>query len=256
MNKSKSVSLVIVDTDDNPLAKKAVEKSINLFPVDEVLIFSDQTSQWGNFSVIPIEKIKSLADYNYALLAMLPERLKTDFALVIQFDGFVVNPSSFTNFFYKFDYLGAPWPAGMIPGRGPTVGNGGFSLRSKRLVETLVSYHPAMKVGVPEDVTISRYLRAMLEEQDNISFAPVEVARHFSVEFEHNKDYLPFGFHGLHLLPQAYAEDYKFLIDNLPVRCLREGSYQLDNLRLGFAHLNSDAQLLFSDRVKRINETP
>jgi len=253
MNKSKSVSVVIIDTDGIELARRAVERSTNLFSFDDVLIFSDQPKKWGNFSIIEIKKINSLSDYNRAIYEELPKRLNTDFALIIQFDGFVLNPSSFTNFFYEFDYIGAPWPAGSIPGRSAIVGNGGFSLRSKRLIQTLANYRASIIVNVPEDVTICRYLRPMLEEQDNICFAPVEVARYFSIEFEKIKLPTPFGFHGLHRLPEVYKDDCKFLVDNLPDRCFQPGSYQLQNLKIGFSRLGAEAQQLFLDRLSKFN---
>ena len=242
MNKSKSLSLVIFDTDGIELARRAVERSTSLFSFEDVLIFSDQPKKWGNFPIIELKKITSLSDYNHALYEELPQRLNTDFALIIQFDGFVLNPSSFTNFFYEFDYIGAPWP-------GATVGNGGFSLRSKRLIQTLTNYRASIRFNDPEDLTICRYLRPMLEDRNNIRFAPVEVARYFSVENENVKHPIPFGFHGLHRLPEAYKDDYKFLIDNLPDRCFQRESYQLHNLKIGFSRLGAEAQQLFLERL-------
>jgi hypothetical protein len=253
MNKSKSVSLVIIDTDGIELARRAVERSTNLFSFDDVLIFSDQPKKWGNFPIIEIKKITSLSDYNRAIYEELPQRLSTDFALIIQFDGFVLNPSSFTNFFYEFDYIGAPWPTGLNHGQRAIVGNGGFSLRSKRLIQALANYRASIIVNVPEDLTICKYLRPMLEDRNNICFAPVEVARYFSVEHEKIKHPIPFGFHGLHHLPEAYKDDYKFLIDNLPDRCFERGSYHLQNLRIGFSKLGTEAQQLFLDRLSKFN---
>ena len=253
MNQSKSVSLVIIDTDGIELARRAVERSTSLFSFEDVLIFSDQPKKWGNFPIIEIKKITSLSEYNRAIFEELPQRLNTDFALIIQFDGFVLNPSSFTNFFYEFDYIGAPWPTGLNHGQRPIVGNGGFSLRSKRLIQALANYRASIIVNVPEDLTICKYLRPMLEDRNNICFAPVEVARYFSVEFEKVKQPIPFGFHGLHHLPEAYKDDYKFLIDNLPDRCFQRGSYQLNNLKIGFSRLGAEAQQLFLDKSSKFN---
>jgi hypothetical protein len=250
---NKSISLVIVETDAYHLARRAVERTINLFHVDEVLIFSDQPSQWEGYSVFQIDKIRSLTDFNRIIFSELPHQLKTDFALLIQFDGFVINPSSFTDFFYNFDYIGAPWPSGMLPGHGALVGNGGFSLRSRRLIEILSKYQQFVNFEHAEDVTICRFLRPMLEECEGICFAPVEVARHFSSEFEIVKNISPFGFHGLQTLPKVYSDDYKFLIDHLPDRCLQKNSYQLYNLQQGFMHLNSEAQSLFNHRVQELD---
>lgn len=249
MQTKKTVSLVIIDTDSYQLAKRAIEKSIVNFSVDEVIIFSDNQDIWGKYKCNKVGKIRSSADYNEILLMQLPHYLKTDFALVIQYDGFIINPSSFSDFFFKFDYIGAPWPAGTIGSNGAMVGNGGFSLRSKRLVNAIFKYRAAIDINISEDMMISRLIRPMLEEMENISFAPVEVARYFSVEFERNQYERPFGFHGLHLLPIVYKDDINFLLDNLPERCLIEGSYQLNNLRTGFSHLSNDAKILLEKKV-------
>lgn len=45
MNKAESVSLVIIDTDTYQLARRALEKTLEIFPVDEILIFSDDASK-------------------------------------------------------------------------------------------------------------------------------------------------------------------------------------------------------------------
>jgi hypothetical protein len=251
MNNRKSISLVIIDTDNNPLARRAVERTVSMFPVDDVLIFSDQSTLWSGFSVNRVNKILSHSDYNHIILLELANKIKTDYALIIQFDGFVINPSSFNDFFYKFDYIGAPWPAGTVFGKGAIVGNGGFSLRSRKLIEAIPKYCSSISPNVPEDATICRYLRTILEEFDGIVFAPVEVARYFSFEMEAVKDNEPFGFHGLHLLPKFYEKDYQFLIDNIPDRCLKTNSYQLHNLQQGFLHLNPEAQALFALRLEK-----
>lgn len=234
------------------MAKKAIDKTIEIFPVDDVIIFSDDPSHWGGYDCIRVDKIKSSADYNSILLGQLPNHLKTDFALVIQYDGFVIDPSSFTDFFFKFDYIGAPWPAGYIKNQGAIVGNGGFSLRSKRLVDTILKYGDAIDINYSEDAMICRFIRPLIEEIEDIRFAPVEVARYFSIEFEDTKNYNPFGFHGLHFLPIIYQNDLNFLLDNLPQRCLIEGSYQLNNLKMGFSNLSNDANLLLNQYIKKV----
>lgn len=253
MSRKRTISLVIVDTDAYALAHRALDRSIERFPVDDVLVFSDDATKWEDYAIRRIEKISAPSDYNRILLADLANHLRTDFALVIQFDGFVINPASFSDFFLEFDYIGAPWPAGLIKGKGPMVGNGGFSLRSARLVQaTANKYHRFVDFGLPEDATICRFLRPMLEELEGMRFAPVEVARHFSIELESALNLSPFGFHGLHILPAIYKAEYQFLIDNLPSRCFRKNSYQLNNLLRGFSSLPQEARALFA---KRSDET-
>ncbi len=58
----------------------------------------------------------------------------TDFVINFHSDGFVQNPSAWDDDFLNYDYIGAPiYPTNSFP----FVGNGGFSLRSKRLCEKI-----------------------------------------------------------------------------------------------------------------------
>ena len=122
--------------------------------------------------------------------------LETDFVLVVQVDGFILNPSAWDNKFFEFDYIGAPWPH--LENR---TGNGGFSLRSKKLNDALKDIF----LNIPEenyksenlyqeDVYICINKRKILEEKYGIKFAPFEIASKFSVE---DRNYTnQFGFHG------------------------------------------------------------
>ena len=125
MKMQNTTSLVIIDTESHALARRAVDRTLEIFPADEVIIFSDDAEKWAPYSIVPIGKITALADYNRAILADLPNRLKTDFALVIQFDGFAINASAFTDDFYSYDYIGAPWAAGYAPGPGVVAATAG-----------------------------------------------------------------------------------------------------------------------------------
>ncbi len=82
--------------------------------------------------------------YSKFMLQDLYKFVDTKFCLVIQSDGFVINPNLWTNQFLEYDYIGAPWPneisvynasINKIDLAKNRVGNGGFSLRSKRLLE-------------------------------------------------------------------------------------------------------------------------
>jgi len=251
--KNQTVSLVIVDTDSYKLAKNAVDRTLEVFPVDEVLVFSDEPSQWKGYSVILIEKIRTIRDYNEIILKVLPEYLKTDYALIIQYDGFVINPNCWSDFFFNFDYIGAPWPAGEVFGREAIVGNGGFSLRSKKIIENSVKYLQSYDFALPEDALVCRIFRPSLEEIDRVIFAPVEVARHFSFELEPIGDVKPFGFHGLFPLSWVYRDEWEFLLENLPERCFKMGSFHLRCLTRGFSKLDSDAQISLAEKVNQLS---
>ncbi|OOZ38028.1 DUF5672 family protein [Solemya elarraichensis gill symbiont] len=123
--------------------------------------------------------------------------------LVIQRDGFVLNPHLWQEQFYEYDYIGAPWPPHIelkdSLGRCVRVGNGGFSLRSKKLLTlpSELSLPFEEKDGLlNEDVLLCASFKTTLE-QHGVRFAPVDVARWFSHEQEVKEieAIKPFGFH-------------------------------------------------------------
>lgn len=108
----------------------------------------------------------------------------------------------------KYDYIGAPWfierefwftkfnfPENL---RGTSVvGNGGFSLRSKKLLETSsrLADEGVFKAYQPEDTVLCVYNRKEMEDE-GIKFAPSEVAEKFSIEGREHTYENQFGFHG------------------------------------------------------------
>lgn len=152
-------------------------------------------------------------DYSHYFLFEIWKHVDTDFALVVQGDGFVINPSSWTNEFLEYDYIGAPWPKRQDSyidpfGNQRQVGNGGFSLRSKKLLSV------PQKIEIPWDVNADQYYKQFnekgLAEDGNISvhnrhlfesqgcvYADVKVAARFAREMPVREGFLvkPFGFH-------------------------------------------------------------
>lgn len=214
-----TVAVAIVDTEQYKLASNALIHSINNFKFDQVIIFSDDPSMWGGFQINTIKKISSIDEYNFIITKVLPEKLHCDFVLIIQFDGFILNPEQFTEEFFDYDYIGAPWPQF----ENCNVGNGGFSLRSKKLVDR-VAQQAHESFDVAEDLFICRYLQLLPEFQD-IKFAPKELAEKFSVEFP-PVPFKSFGFHGIFHLPNIYANNLSLLIENLsPNTIIRRFDY-------------------------------
>src|SRR6185503_18873241 len=107
----------------------------------------------------------------------------------VQWDGFVIDAGSWREQFLEFDYIGAPW---LQFADGYDVGNGGFSLRSRRLLEACAGadFIPSH----PEDVAICRTNRPMLEKMHGIRFADAQLAETFA--FERTAPRPSFGFHG------------------------------------------------------------
>lgn len=211
-----TISLVIADTDTYTLALNAVQSCVTRFPVDDVLIFSDRREAWGSFDIVPVAPLRSQADYSNLIINVLPNHLKTDFFLVVQFDGFIINQAEFSPHFFHYDYIGAPW--GWFPHF--NVGNGGFSWRSRKFAEAGARLGYAPDSGALEDVFLCRGNRIALEERYGCHFAEDAVAAHFSLEFGQRR-FPTFGFHGIFHLPAVYQSDLGYLTNNLTARILK-----------------------------------
>ena len=139
--------------------------------------------------------------------------MNTEYAIFIQYDGFVISGDSFSDSFLDYDYVGASWPHH----KDFNVGNGGFSLRSSKLIKGVQEFILPSDLQSPEDVVICRYLRARLEDALGLKYAPKNVADDFSYEMKKAQK-LTFGFHGIFHLPNVMQNDLKLLFDNLSPR--------------------------------------
>ena len=63
---------------------------------------------WNGRQVISIPEIRSARDYNKIVFYDLPLQIKTDYALFIQYDGFVLNGELFSEQFLNWDYIDLP----------------------------------------------------------------------------------------------------------------------------------------------------
>ena len=160
-----------------------------------------------------------LKGYNNLILNELDKYFDTSHCLIVQSDAFVSNPECWTNEFLNYDYIGAPWTKNINPNdkisldlKKNRVGNGGFSLRSKKLLNITknLKYKDMQFPVEQEDVIICYYLYDELKKK-GIKFAPIDLAAKFSIEHpETNEkfginDKNSFGFHGKHL--QKYFKD-------------------------------------------------
>lgn len=224
-----SMSLVIIDTDSYALASAAVQRTIKNFSFNEIFIFSDDSSKWNGMEVHTIPKISSMGDYDNFILNEVPKYIKTSHFIVIQFDGFILNPSEWSSLFLHYDYIGAPWP---VHNHGShNVGNGGFSMRTKKLADFIAkqNYNFADE-NLHEDVYVCRKMRSTIENA-GMHFAPDTIASHFSAE-SYIYRYPTFGFHNIRFMPLVYGDNLDFLLDNLTDRVVKaHGNLILPNLK-------------------------
>ena len=150
--------------------------------------------------IVPIPRLASSRDYSDFVLTRLAGHFRTDHCLIVQWDGFVLDSRQWDPGFLDYDYIGAPWPQFTD---GHDIGNGGFSLRSRRLLEVCRS--PNFVPSHPEDVAIGRRNRELLEREHGMIFPTTEVAARFS--FERSAPLVPtFGFHGVFNMVPALGE--------------------------------------------------
>ncbi len=132
--------------------------------------------------------------YSRFMLSELADHVSTSHALSVQWDGYVLDPAAWEPSFLDHDYIGAVWPHFNDDCR---VGNGGFSLRSRRLLDVCRALPERFAdSGATEDKLICRTARSWLETAHGIRFAPEALARRFAFERE-PKAGSPFGFHGV-----------------------------------------------------------
>lgn len=133
--------------------------------------------------------------YNNWIINEFPKHIKSDFAMIIHRDGYILRPELWTDEFLAYDYIGAPWPFV----HATQVGNGGFCIRSKRLALLGAQYKYDRRLQSNEDMWITGTLRPEYLKR-GMEVAPIKLAGRFSCEGP-----IPgiadietcFGFHGI-----------------------------------------------------------
>lgn len=181
---------------------RALEVSLQCIVFGACKLFTDAkiTPDHPGITVVPIPRLTSSKAYSDFLLTDLVGGVETSHCLVAQWDGHVLDAARWDPAFLDYDYIGASWPQFSD---GHDVGNGGFSLRSRRLMELcrdpgFASYHP-------EDVAIGRINREWLESK-GMRFAPKALADLFSAERAGDVA-KSFGYHGAWHMPSAIGVD-------------------------------------------------
>ena len=181
------------------------------FAKSRLLCSSPPKKKYPDIEYVPIEPLKSVDMYNQLIFQDLHKYFETSHCLIVQADSFVINSDLWKDEFLKYDYIGGPWPNKIevkpdliLNLEKNTVGNGGFSLRSRKLVEATskINFQSLNFPMKAEDVVICHYLYQKMID-NGIRFAPPKLAAQFSME---NVDHLygqnvntVFGFHGKHL---------------------------------------------------------
>lgn len=204
------VAMTSVNINATILAMKYSMKKINF--ADAVLITHKRPLLLPrNIRYSKTSKLTNIDDFNYKMFYELGDHIKTDFALIVHADGFIVNPDMWRDEFLDYDYVGAPWP---IPkdtdkdsyrdrdGNLCRVGNSA-GIRSKKLMDyprkanlPWEAEYSCGKWWYNEDVMICCKYKHLFE-QEGMKIAPIEVAKYYAHEnmVPEVQGITPFAFH-------------------------------------------------------------
>ena len=208
-----NVTLLSATSSEEDAAQLSMRISLHNIEFGKAVLLcpSPPKKKYPDIEYISIPPLNSVDDYNELIFQDLHKYFKTSHCLIVQADSFVVNSNLWKNEFLEYDYIGGPWPnkikinANLVLHleKNP-VGNGGFSMRSRKLVEATgkINFKSLDFPMKAEDVVICYYLYQKMIDS-GIRFAPPQLAAQFSME---NVDHLygqdvntVFGFHGKHL---------------------------------------------------------
>lgn len=213
----------------------AIKHCCKFFNFGRKILFTDSNIKSDDIETINIQRLKSVDEYNDFILS-LHEYVKNEYVLIVQDDGFIINPNLWDYDFLNYDYIGAPWPShedeNWLNHQNPKIrpylaknlsknrtGNGGFSLRSKKFIEYSYKFKSCHGVGEDCFLCIQNYDNAV---ENGIRFAPFDLSLKFSKENpldNENKKWTPgcfrfdesshFGFHGKNFENSEYLINLK-----------------------------------------------
>jgi hypothetical protein len=221
------ISISVLDAYTYTPTVNAINKTLEVLgdKISKVYWFSDVDYTWEKkveTQWVKIRRMKNYQDdYKAISLKLIPHVCIEDYNLILHPDGFAVNRDAWTDEFLEYDYIGAAWGDGRV-------GNGGFSLRSRKLYDALLDLDVGLKSAdynhiidnpdfhiinaegvyeIPEDNVICKIYKSELETKYGIKFAPTHIANRFSVEHNYNHEWVgrSLGFHGKHGIAKQYG---------------------------------------------------
>jgi hypothetical protein len=213
----------------------AVNRTADCLPkevkADRLIISPDQPPSIPSTPDVPWhridpQKLNGIKVYMTFLVAGLADIITTDFALLVHWDGFAVNPHRWHPEFLDYDYIGPPWPRFMTRDtpRQARVGNGGFALRSRRWLET------GKAIGYPDTAGTPNEDEFLCNSNTGCRIAPLDLAASWAIENpieEYPKRSIAdcFGFHDflhrghrhLRISPATARQKFDCFIRGLPV---------------------------------------
>jgi Protein of unknown function (DUF5672) len=213
------LTLVAIYTVAHELTEMAVAECTRHVRFGDVKLFTDRPLR-SQGDAIQIEPFSDLTQAGIFTIYELPRYIKTSHALFVQWDSWIVDPSMWRPQFLDCDYIGAPW----WYRDGLNVGNSGFSIRSKALMDFLATHPEEFPIGSPEDEVLCRLYRPRLPQ---FKWANEALAHEFSFERTRVPGARSFGFHGMFNWPFVLTDV------QIEARILRATGYVLKSQHCG-----------------------
>jgi Protein of unknown function (DUF5672) len=207
------LTLVAVYTVAHELTEMAVAECTRHVRFGDVKLFTDRPLR-SQVDGIQIEPFANPMQAGTFMTYEVPRHIKTSHALFIQWDSWIVDPSMWRPQFLDCDYIGAPW----WYRDGLNVGNSGFCIRSKALIDFLAAHPDEFPLALPEDEVLCRVYRPRLPQ---FKWANEALAHQFSFERTRVPGARSFGFHGMFNWPFVLTDA------QIEARILRATGYVL-----------------------------
>jgi len=200
------VTLLAISSIEIPATIKALQISAEKINFAKIVLVSDVKPDDlpDNIEYKYYPKITNTHEFDVFAVEHLGEYFDTSHVLMVQYHGYVIHPELWDDDWLKYDFIGALWPErpefiSVSTNTMVRVGNGGFSLRSKKLYDTVE------KLGLKcvydrgysnDDGLLNSYYRKTLIE-NGINYPLPEAVAKFSYEnlVPENVGLQTFGFH-------------------------------------------------------------
>jgi hypothetical protein len=192
-----TVTLCCIDCLDSKRAIRVLEHCKSMVDFGDVKLLSSIPTDYEHR--VRIMPLNSLIAYSIFMLTRFFEYIETPNVLIVQRDGWILNPESFNPEWLELDYIG---PIFMQMDR---CGSGGFSLRSKRIMQEISKTTPAWDGTQRSAEAIQKTLSFYEDGQLSLTpfakdfrIASLEQAAEFANGGNRNPLYFrekPFGFH-------------------------------------------------------------
>ena len=225
---------MMVSTFKHELCKLVLDHTIRCTGCEKVYVFSDIDFYPGSI-FFKIDRLKNREDYSRFILKELGKHVVGNHFMIVQYDGMPACSSRWNNEFLYYDYIGACFECGACMFntgyhsdrciKGHNVGNGGFSIRSRLLLDVCLNDDIVFDPQQPEDTRICICYHDLFTSL-GVRYAPAKLARTFSTEilglavkngalswnydlFDRRCNQYPtYGFHGTLGIPFFTSDEY------------------------------------------------